>query len=155
MTGGALRRRRTGLLLERSCTALALLLVASCSSRDCPDIACNSGVVVTVTSSAWTAGDYELRVEVGGTVVSCTFGVGTGAEGPKCTDGMLWIELPPAASSARFRLMRTPVTVALSVLRDGATRAESVVTPNYDDVTPYPRDCGPACLEAKAEIALN
>ena len=142
--------------------ALAGCGTVSPQPQGCTDIGCENGYHVTFTAaSAWKAGKYTLDVVADGTMTTCTATLPlTSTSTADCTRagvqlGLSGSALPAAQQSLSDVLIAgTPMSVKITVSRDGAQLVTKDFTPTYTTSQPNGPECEPTCSSATDTLAL-
>lgn len=144
----------------RGLTLLGLMgafvqLVGCDALNACNDGGCGPTLDVTLTSAAWTPGEYTVELvpeDPGRKTVRCTLTLplseaagGADCSGPGMVFGMDELSLWYWDSG--------PVPAQLSVTRDGETLFDERINPSYEESFPYGEDCG-GCESAELTVTL-
>lgn len=147
--------KKTHLLVVLVCGALmGLGAVLASGCLGLPGLACTQ-IGCIDEASIWLRGlepdhAYEITVETGDESSHCTIDT---SEGLSMTcDGSTFYS--SRLDEARIGIPETPESLAITVWQDGAMIAQDVVMPEYQELAPNGRECGPICLQATIPFDL-
>jgi hypothetical protein len=122
--------------MPRFLPLLALAAIGGCATYTCTLIACVSGLTVTFSRVPTAPYHIEARTADGG-------------------GGMFVYDCPDISRCSPSPLLEgyLPGSAVFTVTYQGRT-ASTTVSPDYTQVTPNGRDCGPSCTQGKVALTL-
>jgi hypothetical protein len=140
-------------LASASLAFLAVVLASGCTwlGLVCTQIGCDDEVSVSIRGLE-TDQFYDVELDTGTQTIHCTIDTSQSSYMRiQCVDDLYSYSQRDEAS---IHIAGTPDSVAITILKNGTVIAEDVVRPEYDEVAPNGRACGPICVQARIPIEL-
>jgi hypothetical protein len=158
--------------------AYALVNAAACSSQQCTEIGCSSGVELRVApeGNVWQRGSYSVQVSLDGDTSTCDFSIpedlpergsvtslecGMLQQLAACTevrqgDGVSHSCEPiPDQYELTLDAFAEPANLSLTLRRDGNVLLSHEETLSYRDTFPNGPECGSRCRRASLDLSFD
>jgi hypothetical protein len=138
-------------LIWSSLMAPAILLASGCNrlGLSCTQVGCNDQVSVSLRGLEADQ-FYEVEIATADDIILCT--IDTSVQMSVTCDDVLFYSIDRGTAS--IALIGTPDSVAITVQESGTVIAQEEVRPDYDEVAPNGRACGPICEQAEIPVEL-